>query len=147
MRAGGLDQSRGPFVLMRSEVVHDDDVAWTQSGTEDGTNVGVEDLGVGRSVDRHASRAAIQPHRGNHGRRLPVPMRTAGEQTLATGRTAPQPGHIGLGRRLVDEDEPRRIQPALPADPPAPSPDDVGPALLSGTERLFLYVRSIDSSA
>jgi hypothetical protein len=60
------------------------------------------------------------------------------DQTLPARRAATQPGHIGLGRRLVDEDRSRRIESALATLPAASFLRDIGPVLLGRMERLFL---------
>lgn len=58
-----------------------------------------------------------------------------------------QTGHVGLGPAFVDEDESRRVEPALEPAPLLAGLQDVGAVLLAGTERLFLYVSSMDANA
>lgn len=67
-------------------------------------------------------------------------MRRVADQSLALGRTAPQSRQIGFGGRLVDEDQPRRVERALLPPPAAPGPRHVRPVLFGRMERLFLYV-------
>ena len=74
-------------------------------------------------------------------------MRTAGHQALAARGPPAQPGHVGLGRRLVDEDEPAGGELPLLGPPQPSSLGDIGPSLLGGVERLFLYVSPRATSA
>ena len=67
-------------------------------------------------------------------------VRSVTDQPLAFGRAAAQARHIGLGRRLVDEDEPGRVERSLAAFPAPAGLGDIGPVLLGRMERLFLYV-------
>jgi len=61
-----------------------------------------------------------------------------GEQALPAGCTAMQAGQVGLGRRLVEEDEPGPVERRLPGLPVDPGLDDVWPVLLGCPDRLFL---------
>ena len=54
-----------------------------------------------------------------------------------------QPSHVRFGRRLVDEDKPGWVEPALAAFPLFPGFGDVRPVLFGRVERLFLYVSPI----
>jgi hypothetical protein len=118
-------------------------VTWTQRRTEDFPHIGTEDVGVGRSRDGHAGSAAIQSDRREHRCALPAASRSAGMDALSTGSPAPKPCHIRFGARFVEEDQPRRIQTALPTLPSLTRPSDVGAALLAGAESLFFKVISI----
>jgi hypothetical protein len=66
-----------------------------------------------------------------------------GVQALAAGRPPAQAGQIGFGARLIEEDEPRRVETPLAAPPRPPRFLEVGPVLLTGPERLFLYASPI----
>jgi hypothetical protein len=59
---------------------------------------------------------------------------------LAAQGPATAPGHIGFRARLVEEDQPRRIEAGLLPPPDPPGPPDVRPVLFPSPERLFLYV-------
>ncbi|MDB6092850.1 MAG: hypothetical protein JWM32_412 [Verrucomicrobia bacterium] len=67
-------------------------------------------------------------------------MGSVADQSLALGRTAAQPCQVGFGGRLVDEDQPRRVERALLPPPAASGARHVRPVLLGRMERLFLYV-------
>lgn len=62
-------------------------------------------------------------------------------------RPSAQAGHVGLGPAFINENEPRRVEPALEPTPFLARLQDVGAVLLAGAERLFLYVSSMDASA
>jgi hypothetical protein len=62
------------------------------------------------SIENHRRRHARQAQRANEGDGLPMSMRHAGSQALATERTAANSGHFGAGGRLVQENEGRRIK-------------------------------------
>jgi len=62
----------------------------------------------------------VHVHRGDHRGGAPVAARSMANQSLPARRAATQPGHIGLGRRLVDKDNPRWIEPALAPLPAMP---------------------------
>ena len=65
---------------------------------------------------------------------------------LAALGSPAQSGHIGLGTGLIQKNQPGRVERRL-LPPPVPArPDNVGPVLLAGAERLFLYVSPIFSS-
>lgn len=134
------------FTLVRREVVHDDEVARPEGGTEDFGNVGAEDFGVGRSGDAHASCGAVQANGGDHGGGLPMAAGGAGVTANAARGAPAQAGHVRLGTTFIEEDEPRRIEAALPPPPLPARPGDVGPVLFTGAECLFLYESPIFTS-
>jgi hypothetical protein len=69
------------------------------------------------------------------------------DQPFPIGRTTVQARHVRFGGRLVDEDKPGRVEPALAPLPATPRLGDVGPVLLGRMERLFLYVSpSLDNT-
>jgi hypothetical protein len=70
-------------------------------------------------------------------------MRCVTNQPFTFGRPAAQPRHVRLGRRLVEEDQPGRIDPALAASPAPARFGNIGPVLLGRMECLFLYVSPI----
>jgi hypothetical protein len=61
-------------------------------------------------------------------------------EALSPRTSAPQPRHVGFGRRLVQEHEPGGIYAALPAAPERPRFGDILALLFAGMESLFLYV-------
>jgi hypothetical protein len=57
---------------------------------------------------------------------------------LTARRPAPQRRHIGFGPGLIDEHQPRGIDPIPIFDPLRPSTGDIGTVLFGGNQRLFL---------
>lgn len=55
-----FDQAQGGIAFVWGEVIHDDQVAASQSGTKHFAHVGAKDFGIGGSRDGHARRGAIQ---------------------------------------------------------------------------------------
>ena len=66
-----------------------------------------------------------------------------GMDSFALECPATEAGHVGLGARFIQEDQPGRVKARLPLPPEPPRPGDVRAVLLAGAERLFLYVNSI----
>lgn len=64
--------------------------------------------------------------------------RRLGQQPPAARRAAEEPGHLGAGPGLVDEDELVGINKRLRRAPDAAPGRDVGTVLLGGVERFFL---------
>lgn len=121
---------------MGSEIIEDQHVAGPQHRQEDLPDLGLEDLGVGRPFDGHTGGGAIQAHQSDHRGSVPVAARGMADQTLAFGGSAAQARQVWLGRRLVEEDQPGGVQPALA---PPPRLGDVRPVFFGRMERLFLY--------
>jgi hypothetical protein len=78
---------------------------------------------------------------------VPVSAGSVRMQALSFGAAPAQTGHVGLGRRLIDEDQSRRVPTGLQALPADALASYVRAVLLAGPERLFLYVRSMSASA
>ena len=61
-------------------------------------------------------------------------------QARALGRPASERRHIGLGRGLVDEDQPRGLDLRLILQPLRAASGNVGTVLLAADRRLLLYL-------
>ena len=140
-----LNQLHGVRIFVRSEIVHDHDVAGTQAWKQEGAHIGLKHGGIGRPFDGHAGGAAVQPHGTEHGRGAPVALRRFGEEAAAPRRAPAQARQVGLRGRFVEEDEPGRLERALVTAPPPPGPNDVRPILFGCAERLFLKDRPIST--
>jgi hypothetical protein len=64
-------------------------------------------------------------------------MRNRGATSLAAGAAPAQPGHLGGGPGLVDEDELRRVELGLEIEPGLAACGYVLARLLAGVRRLF----------
>ena len=69
----------------------------------------------------------------------------AGVNTLAPLSSPAQAGQVGLGTRLVQENQFRRVETGLLAPPGAARTCDIRAVLFTGSECLFLYVSPIFS--
>jgi hypothetical protein len=94
-------------------------------------------MAVDRPVEDARRGKPIAAQRTEEGQRAPVAMRGEAAQTLAARPPTPERSHVGLDPGLVDEDQPPRIETALPASPALPSSRDVGTCLLKGEQRFF----------
>lgn len=66
-----------------------------------------------------------------------MPVRDVADQPLAARCPAGQPGELGRGTRLVEEDEAVGIEMALPDRPAAAVANDVRPPLFGGAQDFF----------
>ena len=90
---------------MHLQVVENDDVACLQGGSELRLDVDVEGVPIHCAFDEPWGRQPMTTQSGNEGLAVPVAERSRTGQSLALRGPAPQPGELGAGRRLVDEDE------------------------------------------
>jgi hypothetical protein len=136
-RASCPDGGSDGGLLVTGEIIHDDDVALAKRGSEQLFNP----CGKGESVDRlveHEGRGnPLAAQRGDEGHRLPVAVGHLGMEPLTDLRPAAQGRHVGLGPGLVDEDETRRIRPALERLPLLAPPGHLGAKLFGGKNAFF----------
>ena len=140
-RAGRLDQGPHTRALVAGQIVHDHDVALTKIGDENVLHPGFEDRPVDRAVDDKRGDDAAVAQAGDEGGRLPMPVRHAHPQPLATPTAAVASGHVGAGPTLVHEDQPVGIKIDLALEPIPTLLQDIGTVLLGGVRGLFLRVR------
>ena len=124
--------------LVRTEIVHDHDVALSQGRNQDLLDVEKEGFAVDRPVDQPGRRNAIVAQSGEKGHGLPAAVRHFGLDPLATRRPAPQRRHVGFCPGLVDEHQAGGIDPLSILGPLCPPTGDIGTILLGGNQRLFL---------
>jgi len=77
---------------------------------------------------------------------MPMALGATGIDTLAPLRSAAQARHVGLRARLIEEHQAGGIKAQLQAAPPLAFARYVRAVLLTGSERLFLYVSPMSSS-
>jgi hypothetical protein len=135
---GGPESLTDGAAPMGSEIVHDDDVAWSQGRDEDLVDVLAEGLAIDRALDEPRRLDAIMPKGSEEGHGRPAAMWHLRREALATRAPAAQRRHIGLGPGLVDEDETGGIDPILVGLPLLASSRHVGTIALAGDQRLFL---------
>ena len=137
------DQRKGRLTFMRGEVIHDDHISGAQRRAQDMADIDPENLRIGGPLDGHAGGGTVQADGADHGRGLPMALRTLGVDTLTPQGAPAQAGQIGFGTRFVQENQFGRVQTALPTPPGAARPRNVRTVLLAGMECLFLYVSPI----
>ena len=123
---------------MRSEVVHDDDVAGMQGRDKHLIDVEAEAFAIDRAIDEPGCLDAIVTEGGEEGHGGPSTVWHLARQALTLGPPASQRRHIGLGPSLVDEDQAGRIDAILIGHPLLTPSRHVGTVALAGDQRLFL---------
>ena len=118
--------------LVRTEIVHDHDVALPQGRNQNLLDVEKEGFAVDRPVDQPGRRNTIVAQSGEKGHGLPAAMRHFGPDPLALRRPAPQRRHVGFCPGLVDENQAGGIDPLSILGPLCPPTGDIGTILLGG---------------
>lgn len=123
--------------LVAAQVVHNDDIAWGERRQQTLFDIGQEARPVDRAIEDTRSGHTVVAQRRHEGQRLPVPVGAGRAQPLAPAAAAMAAGHVGLGPRLVQEDEPAGVKLALRALPLLAALRDVRPLLLGGHQTFF----------
>ncbi len=96
-----------------------------------------EGVAVHRPVEKHRGARAIETQTGGEAGGLPMAMGYAGAATFTPRRPSAQPGHLGRGAGLVDEDELLGIEIGLAVEPRSAAGGDIRPLLLGGVRGFF----------
>ncbi len=136
--AGGADHAADGGSLVRSEVVHNDDVSGPEHWHEQLLDVGTEALAVDWAFEDAWCRQPVAAQRTEEGQSAPVAEGCEAAQVLAFRSPAPERRHIGLNPGLVDKGQPLRVKTSLPQSPSLPPTGDVGACLLKTEQRIFL---------
>ena len=143
---GGQEAQRGPHplngrphggTLVAAQIVHNDDIAWSECRQQTLFDIGQEAGAVDRAVEDARSGHTVVTQRRHEGEGLPVAVRPFRPQPLAPGAPAMAAGHVRLGPGLVQEDEPAGIKLALRALPLLAALHDVWPLLFGGHQTFF----------
>ena len=124
-------------IVMRGEIVTDDDVPTLQGRAKDLADISAKDQRVGRSGDHQAGTLSAQPERTEHGGGVPMAHRSVIMEALAPRGAAAQPGKVGLGAGLIEENQSRRRPLALVLFPELSPFDDVSALLFAGPQGFF----------
>ena len=135
--AGGSDGLAHRSAFVAAQVVHDDDVPWLEGWHQELLDISGEGLAVDRAVEDAGCIDPIMPQRCQEGERAPVPKGGPANQLFAARSPTADRGHVGLGPRLVDEDEAPWIKPALILSPLLAPFGDGRPQLLGGEQSFF----------
>lgn len=122
---------------MAAEIVHHHDIAGPQGWNEELLDPGEEAFAVDWPIEQAGGDDAVAAQARDEGECLARPVRHLRDQSLASGTTAMQAGHVGLCPGLVDENQPRRRNQALPLAPLAPPAGDISALLLAGVQGFF----------
>lgn len=134
------DQLGCALGLVEADIVEDDDIAGRQLGSELRFDIALEDGGIHWRVDDPGSDKTVASQSGDEGLRLPFAEWRMRPEALALRRPAGAFGQLGVGRRLIDEDQPRQslVEEALsPPDPQLARLAHVSPLLLAGLQSFF----------
>lgn len=122
---------------MRSEIVHDHDVAWFEHRHALLLDIGTEALAVDRPIEDTRCRQPVPTQRAEEGQCAPVAVRSKSAQAFAFEPPAAERRYVGLDPGLVDEDQPARIETGLEGAPALAPTCDGGAGLLKGEQRFF----------
>ena len=142
----GSDSSDGlphPLPLVGAEIVEDHSVARLEGRDEELLDIGAEAFAVDRAVEQAGRIDAVIAKSGKERRGFPLALRDLVDEALSLRRPAAKPGHVGLGPRLVDEDQTPGIDAALIVSPSFAVATYVRAILLARDEGLFLNVTPI----
>jgi len=126
---------------VRWQIVREDDVPGRQCRHKHLLHVGPERGPVHRAIQHHGRDHAGEPQTCHEGRGFPVAFRDGGPQPVAPRRASAQAGHVGAGARLVDEDQPGRVEIELALEPRLALLQNGGPVLLGGMRGLLLTLK------
>ena len=93
---------------MKADIVENDNVAGRQGRGELRFDPGLEDAVVHRRIDDPGRSQSVASEAGDKGLRFPLPERRMGVKALAFAGPAGPFGKFGVGRCLIDKDQPRQ---------------------------------------
>ena len=112
-------------------------VSQRESGRQPLLEPGLEGRPVHRAVENERRNDLVIAQAGDESRCFPVPMRHTVDQPHAFLAASPQPRHLRVGARLVDEDQLFWIKRGLRLPPFFAQRGDIGSQLLAGVQRFF----------
>lgn len=133
----GVDHLPNCRRFMRTQVVHDDDVARLESRHEKLLHPSAEACAIDRPVEHAGCGEPVVAQRSDEGQRAPVAVRSIAADTPAARAPAPQRRHVGLDPGFINEHQPSRIEARLQPPPALPSAGDVSACLFKGEQRLW----------
>ena len=129
-----------PLALVEADIVEDDDIAGDQFGSQLRLDPGLEAPAVHRRINDPRSDHAVAAQPRDEGLCLPFAEGSMRSVAFAFRRPASAFGQLGVGRRLIDEDQTCQglvEEPASSVDPEFARLTDVGALLLAGPQRFF----------
>src|SRR4029077_16533183 len=137
LRANGLDRFLDAGNLVGSEIVHHDDIAVVERGSQVLLDVRQKDFSVHGSFDHQGCRHFVAAQASHEGQRLPGSKRHAPDQSLAPRASTVKTSHAGVHRGFVNEDKAGRIKQTLLPDAAPASAGHVRPILLGCPQAFF----------
>jgi hypothetical protein len=125
------------MAFVAAEIVRDDNVAGLERRYEELLDIGFEAVAIDRAIENARLVDPVVPQGRKESECLPMPVRRLTAQALPPQSPAMGADHVGLGPRLIDEDEAGRINLSLMLFPGCPSARDVVPVLFAGQQRFF----------
>ena len=122
---------------MRTEVVHDHDIAGLQGWQQRLLDPSEEPLAIDRTIEDIRGGHPIMPEGCDEGHCQPMPSRGLGEQRLPLAAPAMGRCHIGLGPGLINEDKALRHRSFLILLPLLAPVGNLRPVLFAGEYGFF----------
>ncbi len=136
--ACGLDGLEDAGGLVRRQVIHDHDISGIEGRRQRLLAIGKKSEAIHGAVEHHRRGHSGQPKRTGKGGCLPMPVEGARATALAPLGTPTQPRHLRRQARLVDEDQPGRIEVELAVKPGLALSQDLRPLLLQCVRGFFV---------
>ena len=134
---GRFDGFAYVFAFVRTQIVHDDDVAGRQRGDQNLFDIGLEPIAVHRPVQHHRRGQAADAQARREGGDFPMPVRDLAFETLASRASPARARHVGGAPGFIDEHQLAWIEPGLLGAPGLPRGRYVGTILLAGQHAFF----------
>lgn len=138
MSTGGTDTLQDVRGLVRTLIVHDDDVARIEFGDKQVLDEGFEDIGRRGSFDGHHRPNAVQRQSAQHGGDDAAVPGDVSHHALASGSTSVSARHARVAAGFVEENEPSWVEQEHQEEEDTPHGLDPRRALLRSYKRLFL---------
>ena len=137
LRPCGLNDLTYRLALVGGQIVHHHDVAALQCRHEALFEIAAEDCAIHWFVDHEGGGHGVMSEAGDKGGDLPMTVRDFGDQALPTFGAASEPGHVGAGAGLIDEDQAYGVKQRLIGFPERAGDGHVGAILLAGVYGFF----------
>ena len=136
-RTDGFDRFFDAGDHVGPQIIHHDDIAAVEYGSQALLNISQKDFSIHGSVNHQWRRHCIAAQARHERQRLPGSERHAPEQSLATRAATIQTSHVGVHRCFVNEDKTGRIKQALLSDPAPARTGHVRSVLLERLAEFF----------
>lgn len=110
---GGFDSRADSCTLVAGQIVHHDEVVAPERRAQYLRDISKKGGAVHGAVKHPGRGEAVLPQGGGEGGCWPVPPRFLAPQTVTGQATAITARHIGGGAGLIDQHQPRRIEPGI----------------------------------